>query len=241
MAKRQAAQRDKEMSYAAFAQGARSIYGDAALEIGHVINGWSLLHANLLDLMNVLMARHRRFPAADDFEREVYSRHEMAYKLWADADSDARRRQMLKVVIEDRLFEKRYADLKAAAMRALDAAGDLNQYRNDAVHMPLAVVRDGAKTGSRPSFVVTFDSSSPGRSLQRVVHAKSIQSHYRAAARDLYALALFVKRLVASCRENLDSGTIAKAPLKAPRPPKLQMSSRPKSLGRGRSAKRRRP
>lgn len=233
------AKRDKEMSYAAFARGARSIYGGAALEIGHVINGWSLLHANLLDLTNVLMARHRRFPAADDFEHEAYSRHEIAYKLWADADSDARRRQMLKIVIEDRLFEKRHADLKAAAIWALDAARDLNQYRNDAVHMPLAVVRDGTKTGSRPSFVVTFDSSSPGRSLQRVVHAKSIQLHYRAAARDLYVLAMFIKKLVASCRETLDSGTIAKARRKVPRRPILRSIHAPTALGR--TAKKRRP
>lgn len=239
MAKRQAAQRDKEMSYAAFARGARAIYGDAALEIGHVINGWSLLHANLLDLMNVLMARHRRFPAADDFEREAYSRHEIAYKLWAEAGSEALQRKMLKAVIEDCLYEKHHANLKAAALWALDAARDLNQYRNDAVHMPLAVVRDGTKAGARPLFVVTFDSSSPGRSLQRVVHAKSIQLHYQAAARDLYALALFVKRLVASCRENLDSGTTSKARRKVPRRPKLRSTRDLTALGR--SAKRRRP
>lgn len=239
MAKRRTAQRDKEMSYAAFAQGARSIYDDAALEIGHVINGWSLLHASLLDLMNALMARHRRFPAADEFEREAYSRHELAYKLWEEAGSEALQRKMLKAVIEDRLYEKRYANLKAAAIWALDAVRDLNQFRNDAAHMPLAVVRDGTKAGPRPSFVVTFDSSSPGRPLRRVVHAKSIQSHYQTAARDLYVLALFVKKLVTSCRETLDSGTTAKAPRKAPRRPILRSTRAPTALGR--IAKRRRP
>lgn len=215
------------MSYADFAKGARIIFGPTAQEIGHVLVGWSALHAQLLDLMKVLMPRHRRLPAEDEFEEEIYSRFELPFKVWAAAGGEGAQRRVLVAVIEDRLFDKRHAALRDAALWAMKKTEELAQYRNDAAHMPLAILRGyKGKTKPRPTFVVRPDSVYAGRPLTRVVHAKSIKKHYRLVAGDLYGLVLFVKMLTLACRESLADEGSAKGPRKVPQPSMLLAGQR---------------
>jgi hypothetical protein len=228
------------MTYAEFAKGARSIFGPSAQEIGHVLVGWSALHSELLDLLRVLMPRHKRrqpLPGEDEFEEKAYGRFELPFKTWAAVGVEGAQRRLLIAVIEDRLFEKRYATLREAALWAMKKTEHLAQYRNDAAHMPLAVLR-GYKGESKPrqTFVVTADSDYAGRPLTRVVHAKSIKRHYRLVAGDLYGLVLFVKMLTLACRDTLADEGSAKGPRKVPRP-SMRLASRSRKTPLSRKTK----